>query len=78
MIRKRIKSLITGGAGFIGSHLAEELIKRNHQIIIIDNLFSGKLNNLSNLKKIINSLKQIYQKQVNGKIILKKLIMFFI
>ena len=36
MIRKRIKSLITGGAGFIGSHLAEELIKRNHQIIIID------------------------------------------
>ena len=52
MIRKRIKSLITGGAGFIGSHLAEELIKRNHQIIIIDNLFSGKLNNLSNLKKL--------------------------
>lgn len=51
MIKKRIKSLITGGAGFIGSHLAEELIKRNHQIIIIDNLFSGKLNNLSNLKK---------------------------
>ncbi len=42
--------LITGVAGFIGSHLAEELIERGHYIIGVDNLFSGNLENIKNLK----------------------------
>ncbi len=43
--------LITGGAGFIGSHLAERLLKDNHEVIIIDNLSTGKRENLpSNIK----------------------------
>jgi UDP-glucuronate decarboxylase len=38
--------LITGGYGFIGSHIAERFFKENHRIFIIDNLFSGKKENI--------------------------------
>jgi len=40
--------LITGGAGFIGSHVAEELIKRNHHVVILDDLSGGFLDNVPN------------------------------
>jgi UDP-glucose 4-epimerase len=40
------KILITGGAGFIGSHLAEELAKQGYQVVIFDNLRTGKFKNL--------------------------------
>ncbi|NLW48200.1 MAG: SDR family NAD(P)-dependent oxidoreductase [Firmicutes bacterium] len=43
------KILITGGAGFIGSHLAEELARQGNELVIIDNLRTGKLVNLSNI-----------------------------
>jgi len=42
-----MKALVTGGAGFIGSNLADELILRNHQVIVVDNLSTGKLSNVS-------------------------------
>ena len=38
--------LVTGGAGFIGSHIVEELIKREHKVIVIDNLISGSRLNM--------------------------------
>ncbi len=41
-----MKALITGGAGFIGSHLAELLIAQGHEVIVVDNLTSGRLANL--------------------------------
>ena len=44
------KILITGGAGFIGSHLAERLIKEEHRVTIIDNFISGNKENLKGLK----------------------------
>jgi len=44
-----MRSLITGGAGFIGSHLAEELLKRKDEVSIIDNLSTGKLENVEHL-----------------------------
>lgn len=40
------KVVITGGAGFIGSHLSEYLKKKNYQVVVIDNLSSGNINNL--------------------------------
>ena len=45
-----MKFVVTGGAGFIGSHLAKFLIKNNHQVVIIDNLIRGTLNNISEIK----------------------------
>ena len=36
------KCLITGGAGFIGSHLAEELVGRGYNVTIVDNFYKGK------------------------------------
>ena len=45
-----MKYLITGGAGFIGSHLAEKLIARGDQVVIFDNLSTGSANNLSGIK----------------------------
>ena len=44
-----MKTLITGGAGFIGSHLADFLIKLNHEVTVIDNLSIGRLENINHL-----------------------------
>ncbi len=41
--------LVTGGAGFIGSHLAEELVRRGHAVRIADSLITGKRENLSHV-----------------------------
>jgi len=41
------KTIVTGGAGFIGSHLAEELAKRGYHVTVLDDLSTGKLENLS-------------------------------
>jgi UDP-glucose 4-epimerase len=38
---------VTGGAGFIGSHLSEELIEQGHDLTVIDNLASGKIDNIA-------------------------------
>jgi UDP-glucose 4-epimerase len=38
---------VTGGAGFIGSHIVEELQNQDHEVVIFDNLFSGKTENIS-------------------------------
>ncbi|MFH1033193.1 MAG: SDR family oxidoreductase [Pseudomonadota bacterium] len=40
------KYLITGGAGFIGSHLAETLVSKGQEVVVLDNLYSGKRENL--------------------------------
>ncbi|HET9363765.1 MAG TPA: GDP-mannose 4,6-dehydratase [Candidatus Angelobacter sp.] len=42
--------LITGGAGFIGSHLAEQLLASNHRVTIIDDLSTGSIHNIQHLK----------------------------
>jgi UDP-glucose 4-epimerase len=45
-----VRYLLTGGAGFIGSHLAEKLIARGDQVVVLDNLSTGLANNLSSIK----------------------------
>lgn len=60
--------LVTGGAGFIGSHLIEELLERKAQVISFDNFSQGSINNLNNFKNNpklhsykgnVNNLKQL-------------------
>jgi len=41
-----MKYIVTGGAGFIGSHIVEELLLQGHEIVIFDDLFSGKVENI--------------------------------
>jgi len=50
-MRKISKAVVTGGAGFIGSHIVDELIKRDVETYVIDNLSTGSLNNLFQHKK---------------------------
>lgn len=45
-----MKYVVTGGAGFIGSHLTAALLERGHDVVVIDNLFSGKRSNLEDVR----------------------------
>lgn len=46
-----LKILVTGGAGFIGSHLCEKLVAEGHDVICVDNFFSGSKRNIEHLLK---------------------------
>src|SRR5688572_2549937 len=46
-----MRALITGGAGFIGSHLAELLLGQEHEVTIVDNLVTGQAENLRHLDR---------------------------
>ena len=48
--KSRMKSVITGGAGFIGSHLAEAISKLGHQVVVLDNFSTGRMENLENIR----------------------------
>ena len=48
-----MKFVITGGAGFIGSHIAKHLVEKNHDVVVVDNLSRGRLENLSKIKEQI-------------------------
>ncbi len=61
--------LITGGAGFVGSHLAEELIKKGNSVTILDDLNTGKMTNLEKIKDKI----KFVQGDIRDKNILKEI-----
>ncbi len=48
-----MKALVTGGAGFIGSHLAEGLVRRGHAVRVFDNLSTGSLDNLAPVRDAV-------------------------
>lgn len=49
-----MRYLVTGGAGFIGSNIVDELIRRGHNVIVLDNLSAGKEENLANVRAKID------------------------
>jgi dTDP-glucose 4,6-dehydratase len=44
-----VKTLVTGGSGFLGSHLCDRLVQEGHEVICIDNLCTGSVNNIAHL-----------------------------
>ncbi len=48
-LNKMFVSVITGGAGFLGSHLADYLLKKGHRVIVLDNLVTGRIENIAHL-----------------------------
>ncbi|MBC8458441.1 MAG: GDP-mannose 4,6-dehydratase [Deltaproteobacteria bacterium] len=69
-----MKILVTGGAGFIGSHLAEKLLELGHEVFIIDNLWTGKLDNLlkiQNHKRLHLVVNTILDESVMNELIFK-------
>lgn len=60
-----MKIVVTGGAGFLGSHLCEKLIEQGHEVICIDNLITGSEENIEHLKNNPN-FKFINHDVVNG------------
>ncbi len=64
-----MKVLVTGGAGFIGSHLVDRLIKENHKVVVVDNLSTGKKENLNPKARFYQidiqdtEISQIFQKE---------------
>jgi UDP-glucose 4-epimerase len=49
-----VKALLTGGAGFVGSHLAEQLLGLGHEVMVLDNLSTGSIDNIEHLKTAKN------------------------
>ncbi|MBZ9572629.1 GDP-mannose 4,6-dehydratase [Patescibacteria group bacterium] len=64
-----MKVIVTGGAGFIGSHLTDKLIEQRHQVIVIDNLSTGRKENLNPKVKFYkadicdSNISQIFRKE---------------
>jgi UDP-glucose 4-epimerase len=65
-----VKYLITGGAGFIGSHLSESLLSRGDQVVVLDDISTGSTNNLAGISKKIK-----FQKgNILDKVVVDKLV----
>ena len=68
------KIIITGGAGFIGSHLVEKFVKKQYKIIVLDNLSTGRFQNIIKFKNRIKfircdlSKKGKWEKEFTGKV----------
>lgn len=60
--------IITGGAGFIGSHLVDKLVNENYQITVIDNLSTGSEENIKKNKQKIKFIKHDFAKPASDKI----------
>src|SRR5437899_12566349 len=66
-----LRYLITGGAGFIGSHLAERLLDRGDRVVLLDNLSTGSVENIRHLKSSGNMqyhLDSIDNRQLHGEL----------
>ena len=62
-----MRILITGGTGYIGSHVAIDILKNQHDLCIIDNLSNSKVNTIKKIKSITSKLPEFYKCSINDK-----------
>ncbi len=66
-IQKRV--LVTGGAGFIGSHLCARLLEQGHSVLCVDNFFTGTRSNIAKAKALLDWEAKIPLREGLGKTI---------
>src|SRR2546421_12126624 len=67
-----MRALVTGGAGFIGSHLAERLLSLGHSVVIIDDLSTGSVDNIESMrsdKRFSYHIDTIFNRQLMAELI---------
>ena len=67
-----MKILVTGGAGYIGSHTCVELIKVGYEVVVVDNLCNSSLESLRRVEKLTNSNIPFYMADVRNKVALRR------
>lgn len=68
-----MKVLVTGGTGYIGSHTVVELLKNNHEIIILDNLSNSIIDVLDKIEKITGKKSKFYESDIRDEKALEKI-----
>jgi len=71
--RDNMQILVTGGTGYIGSHTCVELLNRNFEVVIIDNLSNSKREVVDKIEKITNKKVKFYEGDVADNSLVNKI-----
>ena len=68
-----MKILVTGGAGYIGSHTSLELLNSGYEVVVVDNLLNSSIESIRRVEKLTNSNIAFYKADIRNKVLLEKI-----
>lgn len=68
-----MKTLVTGGAGYIGSHVVIELYKAGHEVVIVDNFSNSSIESVRRVEKIVGRQIPFYEGDVRDSLVTKQI-----